>query len=120
MSKFKNINHLRDYVLKLCGCDTHGGRAVVLEHDKCILYDVPQWNDAMSRCTKNRFPSVDITISHASNSLTGFQILFVLAAHESSYMYSFATFLFITIASIPMLWGLFNWVQTALNQKLEL
>jgi hypothetical protein len=113
--KRTRITELRNYVFKLCGCDTHGGRAKVLTHDQCVLYDVPQWNDRMSRCVSNRFPSVHITVSHASNSLTGFQILFVLPVEQSMYMYSFATFVFVTLASVPLLWGLFHWVTHTLE-----
>lgn len=106
---------LRDYVFQLCGCGTHGGRAVVVTNDKCVLYDVPKWSDGMSRCVKNRFPNVDITVSHASSSLTGFQILFVLTPNEGSYMSSFAIFVLVSLGLTPMLWGLFNWVSTTLH-----
>jgi hypothetical protein len=115
MSKRAVITELRNYVFKLCGCDTHGGRAKVLSHDQCVVYDVPKWNDAMSRCVSNHFPSVQITVSHESKSLTGFQILFVLPEEQSMYLYSFATFVVITLASIPLLWGLFHWVVNTLE-----
>lgn len=114
MTGSRNITKLRDYVYHLCGCDMHGGRAVVVGDDKCILYDVPQWSDAMSRCVDHRFPSVGITVSHASNSLTGFQVLFLLAPTGGSYLCSFAGFTLVVAASLPMLWGLFNWVSTTL------
>jgi hypothetical protein len=101
---------LRDYVFEMCGCGMHGGRAVCIGLDKCILYDIPQWTDSMSRCVKNRFPSVDITVSYASSSLTGFQVLFVLASVEGSYLMSFAVFAIVVLACIPLLIGLFGWV----------
>jgi hypothetical protein len=90
----------------------HGGRAVVIAHDKCILYDIPKWSDGMSRCVKNRFPDVDITVSHSSNSLTGFQVMFVLAPNEGSYVSSFVTFSIFVLGLTPMLWLLFSWVSS--------
>jgi hypothetical protein len=108
MAQYHKINQLRDYVYKLCGCDTHGGRAVVIAPHKCILYDIPQWDNAMSRCVNNRFPSVDIMVSHASNSLTGFQVQFVLAAGSVNDLYHFTTFAFVILACTSVLWWVFN------------
>jgi hypothetical protein len=110
----RTCKQLRDYVFQLCGCGMHGGRAVVVADDKCVMYDVPRWSEGMSRCVKNRFPNVDITVSHASNSLTGFQVMFVLAPNEGSYMSSFGIFALVVLGLTPMLWGLFSWVSTTI------
>jgi hypothetical protein len=101
---------LCDYVFSLCGSGARGGRAVVVSKDTCLLYDISQWTDGMTRCVKNRYPSVDVTVSHSCNSLTGFQIVFVLAPIDCNYVSSFATFAFVVLTSIPLLYTLFTWV----------
>lgn len=100
--------------MKLCGCTLHGGRVVQLGDDVCVLYDVGKWSDAMSKCVVNRYPSVNITVSHSPNSLTGFQVLFVLGRERGGNLSSFLVFLVVSIGLVPILMTLFNIVQKSL------
>jgi hypothetical protein len=110
MSKNPRITLVRDYVYQLCACDTHGGRIVVLGNDACVVYDIPQWTDAMVRCVLNRFPETSFTVSYTANSLTGFQVLLTLAPDKSSYIQSSTTFIIILFSAIPILASIFTGV----------
>lgn len=89
----QDIRSVSEYVNKMCGCDTHGGRVFIVSDTRCIISDIPLWTDEMSQCIKGRFPSAEVSIFQCNQSLTGFNIVVVL--HPPAYANLVSAMLFL-------------------------
>lgn len=77
-----------------------GGKCVVVDDTKCVLYDYAEWNDELSAKVRVQFPTCKITVSSLEASITGFVVIFTIYERRNTALECMYVLLMICVMGV--------------------
>lgn len=113
------VDALAELVRCVAKTSVTGGRCVVIDENRCVLYDCANWTAAMAREVGDRFPLCSVSVSSLSESISGFVVVFQLHTRRNRLL-GVAWLGFGVCASVLFTWYVLQSVRLALGDVVRL